>query len=70
MLSEFNISVKGYFNIFHFKFKALEHCEGIEPTTFVLQTKLLPLQQQCLVGAVGIEPTSSAYKAAASPLML
>ncbi|WAK43575.1 hypothetical protein [Cronobacter phage EspYZU12] len=56
MLSEKSFSVKGYFNIFYFKFKALEHCEGIEPTTFVLQTKLLPLQQQCLVEAAGFEP--------------
>lgn len=32
MLSEFNISVKGYFNIFHFKFKALEHGVRLELT--------------------------------------
>lgn len=58
MLSEFNISVKGYFNIFHFKFKALEHGVRLELTnTYFADRSVNQFRQPRLVEAVGFEPT-------------
>lgn len=54
-----SISVNGYFIIFHLKFKALEHCEGIEPPTFALDEAVAtPATVLYLVETAGIEPAT------------